>query len=295
MHDRTLSSLAMRVTKAVIPVAGRGTRFLPVTHALPKELLPILTRPTLDYVLEDAAASGITDIVLVTAQRTEKLAIDRYYGEPPFDADHPGFASLLELRSRVRITSVVQDAPRGLGHAVLCAREAIGDEPFAVLLGDDLFTGPRPATQALVESFLAEGGGGHLLVMEVPADQTDKYGIVAGAALPGGRVRVAQMVEKPPMGQAPSRLACVGRYVLPPEIFGLLAQTPPGRGGEIQLTDALVGLLGGPGLWAVNLEGQRHDAGDVVGWILANAAYGLAREELSGRLREGLERLLEAP
>ncbi len=284
----------MRVTKAVIPVAGRGTRFLPVTHALPKELLPILNRPSLDYVIEDAAASGITEIVLVTAARAEKLAIDRYYAEPPFDPDHPGFAPLLNLLSGVRITTVLQDEPRGLGHAVLCARQAVGDAPFVVLLGDDLFTGPRPATQSLLDSFEAEGGGGHILLLEVPADQTDKYGIAAGADLGGGRMRVSSFVEKPPIGQAASRFACVGRYVLPATVFDLLAQTGPGRGGEIQLTDALVGLIDGPGLWGVFLEGQRHDAGDVVGWVLANAAYGLGRPELSERLRAGLTRLLEA-
>jgi len=284
----------MRVTKAVIPVAGRGTRFLPVTHALPKELLPILGRPTLDYVLEDAAASGITEVILVTAEREEKRAIERYYGEVPFDPQHPGVASLMSLRSRVRITTVVQDEPRGLGHAVLCARAAVGDEPFAVLLGDDLFTGPKPATRALIDSFERQGGGGHILLKEVAADQTDKYGIAAGADLGDGRIAVSEMVEKPPLGQAPSRLACVGRYVLPASIFELLAEAGPGRGGEIQLTDGLVGLIDGPGLWGVRLEGQRHDAGDIVGWVLANAAYGLADPLQAGRLRTGLLALLEA-
>lgn len=285
----------MPVTQAVIPVAGRGTRFLPVTHALPKELLPILGRPTLDYVIEDAAASGITDIVLVTADRQEKRAVERYYAEPPFDPDHPGFSSLLDLLGRVRIRSVIQESPRGLGHAVLCARQAVGDQPFVVLLGDDLFTGPSPATRALIDSFEAEGGGAHILVMQVPADQTDKYGMVGGAELGDGRMRVRQMVEKPPLGQAPSRYACVGRYVLPPAIFELLAATGPGRGGEIQLTDALVGLIDGPGLWAVTLEGQRHDAGDIVGWVLANVAYGLDQPELAERLRSGLAPLLAEP
>jgi len=286
----------MDVTKAVIPVAGRGTRFLPVTHALPKELLPILARPTLDYVIEEAVDAGISEVVLVTADRQEKRAIERYYGEPPFDPLHPRVRPLTELLSRVRITSVVQDEPRGLGHAVLCARKAVGDEPFAVLLGDDLFSGPRPATAALLESFEEENGGGHLLVMEVPQDQTDKYGIVAGTHVGGGRMRVDAMVEKPPLGEAPSRWACVGRYVLPPEIFEILETTDPGRGGEIQLTDALVELISGPGLWAVSLDGKRHDAGDVVGWVLANVAMGLADPDLAERLRPGLIRLLdEAP
>ena len=282
----------MDVRKAVIPVAGRGTRFLPVTHALPKELLPILDRPTLDYVIEDAADAGIEEIVLVTARREEKRAIDRYYSVPPFDLDHPRVAPWVELMGRVRVTTVVQEEPRGLGHAVLCAREAVGAHPFAVLLGDDLFSGASSATGALIESLERSEGGGHLLLMEVPEDRTHLYGIAAGDPPSDGRFRVREMVEKPAPGEAPSRLACVGRYVLPPEVFELLEATSPGRGGEIQLTDALSALIDRSGLWGVMLDGRRHDAGDVVGWVLANASYGLRRADTSARLRAGLLELL---
>ena len=242
-----------------------------------------------------AAAAGIEEIVLVTARREEKRAIDRYYSVPPSDLSHPRVAPWVELMGRVRVSTVVQEEPRGLGHAVLCAREAVGGQPFAVLLGDDLFSGPASATGALIESMRRSGGGGHNLLMEVPEDRTHLYGIAAGDPPSGGRLRVREMIEKPVPGEAPSRLACVGRYVLPPEVFDLLEATPPGRGGEIQLTDALVALIEGPGLWGVMLDGRRHDAGDVAGWVLANAGYGLRRPDVSARIRAGLLELLAEP
>jgi len=282
-----------RPRKAVIPVAGRGTRFLPVTHAVPKELCPLLDVPTLQYVVEEAANAGVEEVILVTAPREEKQAIARYFQDPPPAGDRPGLLRLRELRERVRITTVVQPEPRGLGHAVLCARDAVGDEPFAVLLGDDVFQGPSP-TAALGESLVLEGGGGHITLLEVPMAHTHRYGIAVGESLGDGRLKLSGVVEKPTQGTAPSRLAIVGRYVLPPQIFPILSETAPGAGGEIQLTDGLDKLIKGEGLFGVMHAGRRHDAGDVVGYVLANVAFGLARSDVAPGLVEGLQSLLAA-
>jgi len=279
------------IRKAVIPVAGRGTRFLPVTHAVPKELCPLLDRPTLHYVVEEVADAGVEEVVLVTSPRAEKAPILRYLLDPP--DDHPRAAPLRELQARVRFSTVVQHEQRGLGHAVLCAKDAVGDEPFVVLCGDDLFLGDKLPAQALAESFEAEGGGGHVILLRVSEEAIGRYGSVAGEEVAPARYVLSRVVEKPAPGTAPSLLAIVGRYVLPPAIFGILERTPPGVGGEIQLTDALAGLIGSPGLFGVVHQGVRYDAGDVSGYVLANAALGLRRPELAPALREGLRVLLE--
>jgi UTP--glucose-1-phosphate uridylyltransferase len=287
-----LTSPAVLVRKAVIPVAGRGTRFLPATRSVPKELLPIVDRPALDYVIAEAADAGISEVILVTAPRAEKQAIEEHFR--PVESDDARLADLRALLGRVRITSVVQAEPLGLGHAVLCARGAVGDEPFAVLLPDDIFSGEPSPTRALADSFERSGGGGHVILLRVAAEQTHLYGIAGGQAGADGRIAIEQVVEKPPPGTAPSDLALVGRYVLPPEIFGLLERTSAGAGGEIQLTDALGALIDEPGLVGVMHGGVRHDAGDITGWLLANVAFGLTRSELRERLRQGLTELLGA-
>lgn len=284
-----LSSSAMRIRKAVIPAAGLGTRFLPVTKAVPKELLPIVDVPTIQLVIEEAVAAGIEEIVLVTGRG--KGAIEDHF-DHAFElertlADRGKTEMVEELRRLarlVRLVSVRQKEPLGLGHAVLCARAAIGNEPFAVLLGDDLYDAVRPAIGQLAD-VTRETGLGAIAVIEVAPGQEHRYGVIAGESLPGGRVRVRQMVEKPAPGTAPSRLAVVGRYVLPPEIWPILAATRPGKGGEIQLTDALAELARTHGLIATTIDGERHDAGDQLGWLRANLAWALKRPELRDGVR----------
>ena len=201
-------------------------------------------------------------------------------------------AALSRISNMVRLVSVRQKQPLGLGHAVLCARHAVGDEPFAVLLGDDLYDSERPAIGQLVDVFAATGLGA-VAVMEVAPGQEHLYGVVAGTQLGPGRVRVSQLVEKPAPGTAPSRLAVVGRYVLPASLWPILAETKPGRGGEIQLTDALATLADQEGLTAATLEGERHDAGDRLGYLRANLAYALKRPDLADGVRRICREMME--
>jgi len=276
-----------KVRKAVIPAAGLGTRFLPATKAVPKEMLPIVDVPTIQLVVEEAIAAGIEDIVVVNGRG--KSAIEDHF-DHAYELEHTlrqrGKESLLTLTERIskmaRIISVRQKQPLGLGHAVLSGRYAIGDEPFAVLLGDDLIDNDeRPAIGQLCQVY-EETGCGAIAVVEVAPGQEHLYGIVAGEPDGEGRIRIRDLVEKPKPGTAPTRLAIIGRYVLPPEIWGLLENTQPGVGGEIQLTDALRGLASsdGPGLLGVQVEGTRHDAGDKLGYLRANLAYALKRPEM---------------
>jgi UTP--glucose-1-phosphate uridylyltransferase len=273
------------VRKAVIPAAGLGTRFLPATKAIPKEMLPIVDTPTLQLVVEEAVHAGITEIVVVNGRG--KSAIEDHF-DHAYELEHTlrerGKTELADqmaaISSLVRLTSVRQKQPLGLGHAVLCAREAIGNEPFAVLLGDDLVDNDADPGIGQLCRARAVTGGGAIAIMEVPPGHEQMYGIVAGDFV-DGRMRIREMVEKPKPSTAPSRWAILGRYVLPPSIWGHLAQTKPGTGGEIQLTDALRELARSPeGLFGVVLEGTRHDAGDRIGYLRANLAYALKRPEL---------------
>ena len=290
-----------RVRKAVIPAAGLGTRFLPATKAIPKEMMPIVDTPTIQYIVEEATASGIEEIVLVTGRG--KSAIEDHFDiayELEDTLTRRGktdqAAAMARISRMVRLVSVRQKEPLGLGHAVLCARHAIGDEPFAVLLGDDLYDSPRPAIGQLVSVF-QETGRGAIAVMEVPAGQEHLYGVVGGrpvAGSAGGRLHVETMVEKPEPGTAPSRMAIVGRYVLPASIWPILAETRPGKGGEVQLTDALMTLCKKEGLVAQALEGDRHDAGDRLGYLRANLAYALKRPDLADGVRALMTELLRS-
>jgi UTP--glucose-1-phosphate uridylyltransferase len=288
------------VKKAVIPAAGLGTRFLPATKAVPKEMLPIVDVPTIQLVIDEAVRAGITDVVVVNGRH--KHAIEDHFDhafELETTLEQRGKTALVEelrkISSMIRLISVRQKAPLGLGHAVLCARESIGDQPFAVLLGDDLVDNDRDPGIAQLCRVYEETGCGAVAVMEVPAGQEHLYGIVSGEAIAGSsRVRIREMVEKPPPGTAPSRLAIVGRYVLPPAIWEHLASTRPGVGGEIQLTDALRQLaVSSPGLIGVVVEGVRHDAGDRLGYLRANLAYALKRPELRAEVLAMLRQLLE--
>jgi UTP--glucose-1-phosphate uridylyltransferase len=276
-----------RVKKAIIPAAGLGTRFLPATKAIPKEMLPIVDVPTIQLVVEEAVRAGIEDIVLVTGRH--KFAIEDHF-DHAFELEHTlrerEHYELLRLTESVssmaRVISVRQKQPLGLGHAVLCARSVIGDEPCAVMLGDDLiYNNERPGIGQLCQVF-EETGAGVVMVMEVEAGREHLYGIVTGDALGPGRIRVRDMVEKPAKGTAPSRMAVVGRYILPPAIWPILESTKAGAGDEIQLTDALrtLAIEHPAGLIAATVVGTRHDAGDKLGYLRANIAYALERPEM---------------
>ncbi len=273
-----------KVRKAVIPAAGLGTRFLPATKSIPKEMLPIVDVPTIQLVIEEAVAAGITDIVVINGRG--KSAIEDHF-DHAYELEHTlrsrGATELADAMAKistlVRMISVRQKQPLGLGHAVLCGRPAVGDEPFAVLLGDDLIDNDaKPGIGQLI-AVHEQVGTGVVAVMEVPEGQEHKYGIVAAERDAHGRLRIRDMVEKPKTNP-PSRLAIMGRYVLPPSIWPMLATTKPGAIGEIQLTDAMRELTATEGMYGVVLEGTRHDAGDKLGYLRANLAYALKRPEL---------------
>lgn len=290
----------MKVRKAVIPAAGLGTRFLPATKAVPKEMLPIVDVPTLQLVVEEALASGIEEIVLVTGRGKGTI-------EDHFDVSYELertlrdrnkndlLAEVEKISKMVRLVTVRQKEPLGLGHAVLVARQAIGDEPVAVLLGDDLYDteGRRPATGQLIDAFDRSGGQGVLALMEVAAGQEHQYGIVSGQPQDEKLFKISDMVEKPAPGTAPSRLAIVGRYVLPAAIWPILERTKPGKGGEIQLTDALRVLANESGFYGLTIDGVRHDAGDKLGYLGAVLAYALKRPELKPGLLALMRRFVD--
>jgi len=289
--------MTRRVRKAVIPAAGLGTRFLPATKAIPKEMLPIVDVPTIQLVIEEAAAAGIEEIIVVNGRG--KSAIEDHFDHAYELEDtlrRRGKTELADAMARiagmVRLVSVRQKQPLGLGHAVLVARDAVGDEPFAVLLGDDLYDARVPAIGQLISVF-ERSGLGAVAVIEVPPGQEHLYGVVAGEKHPEGWLQVSDMVEKPAPGTAPSRLAIVGRYVLPAEIWPILAATKPGKGGEIQLTDGLLALARAQGFVAATLDGIRHDAGDRLGYLRANLAYALKRADLADGVRALCREILD--
>jgi UTP--glucose-1-phosphate uridylyltransferase len=274
------------VRKAVIPAAGLGTRFLPATKAVPKEMLPIVDVPTIQLVIDEAVRAGVTDVIVVNGRG--KHAIEDHF-DHAYELEHTlrerGNARLADemaaVSQLVRLISVRQKQPLGLGHAVLCAREAVGDEPFAVLLGDDLIDDNADPGIGQLMRVHGETGAAAVAIMEVPAGKEHMYGIVTGDLDASGRMRIRDMVEKPKPGTAPSRWAIVGRYVLPAAVWPYLAATRPGAGGEIQLTDALRELARTPdGMYGVVVAGTRHDAGDRLGYLRANLAYALKRPEL---------------
>jgi UTP--glucose-1-phosphate uridylyltransferase len=286
----------MTMTKAVVPAAGLGTRFLPATKATPKEMLPVVDKPAIEYVVEEAVAAGLTDILMITGRNKRALEdhFDRNY-ELEEKLAEKGDTQTLE---RVRASSdlgtmhyVRQGDPRGLGHAVLCAAQHIGQEPFAVLLGDDMID-PRDPLLAPMMAAREQLGGSVIALMEVPADHIHLYGCAAVAPSGvEGVVRVTDLVEKPERAVAPSNLAIIGRYVLEPAVFDVLRRTPPGRGGEIQLTDALrslaVGDGGGP-VHAVVFRGRRYDTGDRGEYLRTIVRLACERADLGPEFREWL-------
>ena len=289
----------MRVRKAVFPAAGWGTRFLPATKAQPKEMLPLVDKPIIQYAVEEAVAAGIEQVIIVTS--SQKRAIEDH-----FDLNYE-LERLLEEKGEIeklrqvraisdlaQIAYVRQKEQLGLGHAVLMAKDLIGHEPFAVLLPDDVVVGDRPAIGQLIHAY-QQTHGSVLAVAEVPTDETSRYGIV-GTTPPADSSdprlhQVTSVVEKPAAGMAPSNLAIIGRYVLTPKIFDKLEQTQRGAGGEIQLTDAIEALMAEQSVFAYEFEGARYDAGTTMGWLKATVELALARPELATELRAHLRSL----
>ena len=289
-----------RVRKAVLPAAGMGTRFLPATKAQPKEMLTLVDKPLVQYVVEECVASGIEHVIIVTGKG--KHAIEDHFDSFPglerflIERRRPDLAETVrQISHMVTFSYTRQKEPLGLGHAVLIASELVGDEPFAVLLGDVIIPGPNPATKQLIDIYHATGTGA-IAVEEVPHERTNLYGVVAvgpPVGQPWGTrlMRIRDMVEKPKPENAPSNLGVTGRYVLPPEIFDCLAQTKPGASGEIQLTDGLRMLAQQTGLWAYVYEGKSYDAGDKLGFLKATVEIALANEQLGSAFRAYLRTL----
>lgn len=285
-----------QVRKAVIPAAGLGTRFLPATKATPKEMLPIVDKPTIQYIIEEALASGIEDILIITGR--SKRAIEDHFDrsiELELNLAAGGKAQELEMVKKIsdiRIHYIRQKEPRGLGHAILCAKQFIGDEPFAVLLGDDVVDGEVPALKQLMDVY-DKTGASVLGVQEVPQEKVSSYGIVASEPAAEPRTfTVSDMVEKPGVEEAPSRLAVLGRYIINPEVFPILEATKPGRGNEIQLTDALKELAKLQKMYAYNFEGRRYDVGDKQGFLEATVEMALKRPDLKDKFLAYLQTIV---
>ncbi len=285
----------MDVRKAVIPAAGMGTRFLPVTKASPKEMLPLVDKPLIQEVVEEAVRSGLREIILITGRG--KRAIEDHFDVSAELEDALAARGQLELLERVRAISrmadfayIRQKEPRGLGHAILTARFAMGDAPFAVLLGDDIVDGPDPCIAQLMRVFTRRQRA-VVALMKVPDSEVHRYGIIEGDDLGGGLFRVRRLVEKPPREQAPSNLAIIGRYILPPSVFPAIEALSPGVGQEVQLTDALDALARDEGVFGLVFNGVRHDAGDRLGFLKANLHFALKDPELGPALRDHLRGL----
>lgn len=289
-----------KVRKAVIPAAGFGTRFLPISKAVPKEMLPVVDKPVIQYVVEEAVASGITDILLIIS-RSKRAIEEHFIANPELEADleakgrREALEELRSLQSLARIHYVFQPRMGGLGDAVRCAREHVGNEPFAVLLGDALVSptaGARPVLRQLLDVHERHGGS-TVALEEVPAEKVSRYGILGGPEIEPGVFHADKFVEKPSPAEAPSRLAVSARYVLSPSIFEELDQTPLGKGGELQLTDAMAALMQREPLYGVRYQGRRHDIGNKLDFVKANLWWGLQREDMKADLRTYLEGLLD--
>jgi UTP--glucose-1-phosphate uridylyltransferase len=284
--------------KVVVPAAGLGTRFLPATKAVPKEMLPIVDVPTIQLIVEEAVKAGAEQVILVNGRGKSAIEdhFDRSY-ELEDTLQRKNKKDLLEqvrkISDLVRLVSVRQKEPLGLGHAVLAAKPAVGTEEwFGVLLGDDLIDSDEPGIGQLARISM-QTGKATVALMPVPDDQTHMYGVAAGPVIGGGHIEVQKIVEKPARGTAPSNLAVIGRYLLPPDVFAILEKVKPGAGGEIQLTDALAVLAQEGRLVGVRFTGERHDAGDRLGYLQANIAYALKRPELRDGLRAFMKKVLQ--
>jgi UTP--glucose-1-phosphate uridylyltransferase len=279
-----MEDIFMKVKKAIIPAAGLGTRFLPATKAQPKEMLPIVDKPTIQYIIEEAVASGIEEILIITG-RNKKCIEDHFDKsvELEMELERSGKSELLELvqdiSGMVDIHYIRQKEPKGLGHAIYCAKTFVGKEPFAVLLGDDVVDSEKPCLKQLIDCY-NEYKTSILGVQQVPHENVNKYGIVNGIHIEDRVYKVKDLVEKPSVEEAPSNVAILGRYIITPAIFEILENTKPGKGGEIQLTDALKTLIQQEAMYAYNFEGRRYDVGDKLGFLEATVEYALKRDDL---------------
>ncbi|OUO46202.1 UTP--glucose-1-phosphate uridylyltransferase GalU [Megasphaera sp. An286] len=286
-----------KIRKAVIPAAGFGTRFLPATKATPKEMLPIVDKPTIQYIVEEALQSGIEEILIISGHA--KRAIEDHFDTNPgleMHLESHGQESLLKMVrsiSEINIHYVRQKHMRGLGDAILCARSFIDDEPFAVLLGDDVvYNETNPALRQMIDIY-NDLGATILGCQEVPLEKVSAYGIVAGVPVEGKNVlRVTNMIEKPSVEEAPSRTAVLGRYIITPDVFEVLARTEPGKGGEIQLTDAIQTMASREAVYAYCFKGKRYDVGDKLGFLKATVEYALRRPDLGEPFRKYLKDLM---
>ena len=291
-----------RIKKAVIPAAGFGTRFLPVTKATPKEMLPIVDKPTIQYIVEEALASGIEEILIISGHA--KRAIEDHFDSAPVlerELEEKGKDDLLAIvreTADINVHYIRQKKMRGLGDAILCAKSFMAGEPFAVLLGDDVVyadatKGQQPALRQLIDIYDAYGGS-VLGCQQVVPEKVSSYGIVAGKEIAGSKLlKVSDMIEKPELSEAPSNIAVLGRYIISPTIFELLEHTAPGKGGEVQLTDALKQLALVEPVWAYCFEGKRYDVGDKLGFLKATVEFALRRPDLGGPFRSFLEELMK--
>ncbi|WJE46148.1 UTP--glucose-1-phosphate uridylyltransferase GalU [Peribacillus frigoritolerans] len=286
-----------KVRKAIIPAAGLGTRFLPATKAMPKEMLPIVDKPTIQYIVEEAVASGIEDIIIVTGKG--KRAIEDHFDFAPELEQNLMEKGKSELLNKVQYSTnlanihyIRQKEPKGLGHAVWCARKFIGDEPFAVLLGDDIVQSETPCLKQLINQH-EETNHSIIGVQTVPNEETNRYGIIDPAYQDGRLYQVENFVEKPALGTAPSNLAIMGRYILTPEIFSFLDQQEAGAGGEIQLTDAIQKLNQIQRVFAYDFEGKRYDVGEKFGFVKTTLEFALQNEEIKDELLEFLEQMVK--
>lgn len=286
----------MRIRKAIIPAAGLGTRFLPATKAMPKEMLPIVDKPTIQYIVEEAVASGIEDIIIVTGKGKRAIEdhFDNSFELEYFLSDKSKWDLLNEVQKSSNLADIHyirQKEPRGLGHAIWCARKFIGDEPFAVLLGDDVVESDEPCLKQMIDVYNEERAS-IVGVQPVPWEEVSRYGVVDGTKVRERVYESRQLVEKPPVGQSPSNLAIMGRYILTPAIFEILNNQQEGVGGEIQLTDAIARLGERERILAYHFDGLRHDVGERLGFIKTSIHYALQREELHDDLLKYLAELV---
>lgn len=285
----------MKVKKAIIPAAGLGTRFLPATKVVPKELLPIVDKPSIQYIMEEVASAGIEGVILITGR--EKGSIEDHFDTSVELENHlekKGRTDLLklvrEIADMVTLVSVRQKEPLGLGHAILCAKRVVGNEPFAVLLGDDLIDARTPCIRQMMEIY-QDLDGALVAIKKIPKSETHLYGIIQGKKVRERLYAVEDLVEKPEKGTAPSNLAIIGRYILPPQIFEILEKVKPDRRGEIQLTDGLKELRKEAPIYGYEFIGDRYDAGDKWGYLQANLSYGLKHPEIGPKLKRYLRGL----
>ncbi len=287
----------MRIRKAVLPVAGLGTRVLPASKVIPKEMLPLVDKPTLQYIVEEAVAAGVEDIIFVTS-RSKRSIEDHFDIFPELEEALQQKGKLRELeelryaQSMATYLSVRQPEARGLGHAILCAKELVGDEPFIVMLGDDLVAPETPCIPRMIEIY-EKYGGSVLSLFISPPEQISSFGIASVEELGSDTVRVTHLVEKPPLEEAPSNLAVAGRYILTPDIFELLEKTPPGKGGEIQVTDAVEMQARAGNCYGLRFTGIRYDTGSPLGLLTTSIAYALKRPDIAPDLRKYMRQVLQ--